>query len=149
MASTPSAVGPSSKLRATIGAAVPTRQMAWPVKLKQRARLISYSDSAVANASRPMPSQSPTFVARRIGPLLAKVSDRPRHDFLHDLARAAVDPLHPGVAPEAGDGVLVHVAGAAVELEGGVADLPLQLGVEELGGRGFGGGEFLFQVPRD
>src|SRR4051812_21749712 len=44
-------------------------------------------------------------------------------DLLHDLARAAVQPLHPPVAPQPGDLVLVDVAVTAVQLQAAVQDL--------------------------
>src|ERR1035441_6852799 len=55
------------------------------------------------------------------------------HDLLHDLGRAAVEPLHPGVSPEPGDLVLVDVAVAAVQLQAAVHDFPLQFGGPPLG----------------
>ena len=46
---------------------------------------------------------------------------RPADDLLHDLARAAVEPLHAPVAPQPGDLVLVDVAVTAVQLGSGPA----------------------------
>ena len=88
------------------------------------------------------------FPEGRPDPVQTALRLRPDH-FLHDLAGAAVDALHAGVAPQPGDRVLVHVAGAAVQLQARVADLPLQLGVEQLGGRALGGGQLALQVAGD
>ena len=51
-----------------------------------------------------------------------------RHQFLHDLRRAAIDAQHARVGPEARDRVFGHVAVAAEELQAGVGDAPEQLG---------------------
>src|SRR6202012_4593887 len=54
-------------------------------------------------------------------------------DLLHDLVRAAVDALHAGIDVGLGDGVLHHVAVAAVQLHPGVDNLVLELGRPVLG----------------
>src|ERR1035441_9658888 len=72
--------------------------------------------------------------------LLPSEAQAAAHDLLHDLGRAAVEPLHPGVSPEPGDLVLVDVAVAAVQLQAAVHDFPLQFGGPPLGpGRLFRG----------
>src|SRR5512139_3320596 len=64
-----------------------------------------------------------------------------RDDRLHDLAGAAVDAVDAVVRVQAGDRVLVHVAVAAVQLEAAVDDAVGDLGAEQLGTGGLGGGE--------
>jgi len=43
--------------------------------------------------------------------------DRTADHFLHDLVGAAIDARDACVAPQAGDRIFVHIAGAAMELE--------------------------------
>src|SRR5205085_1094081 len=62
-------------------------------------------------------------------------------DRLHDLAGAAVDPVDAVVSVQAGDRVLVHVPVAAVQLQAAVDDAGGDLGAEQLGGGGVGGGQ--------
>ena len=62
-------------------------------------------------------------------------------DRLHDLAGAAVDAVDPVVGVQAGDRVLVHVAVAAVQLQAAVDDAAGDLGAEQLGRGGVGGGQ--------
>ena len=54
-------------------------------------------------------------------------------DRLHDLGRAAVDGLHPGVGVGPRDRVLGYVAVAAEQLQAPVEHLVLHLGCPELG----------------
>src|SRR4051812_4408732 len=68
-------------------------------------------------------------------------AERPADDLLHDLGRAAVDGLDAGVQEGPRDGVLEHVAVAAVQLQAAVDDLLLQLGGPPLGHGGVLGGE--------
>src|ERR1044072_8186923 len=82
--------------------------------------------------------QSSGSLDRRGAPPLAmteKSLERSRDQQLHDLAGAAVDALDPGVAPGAGDRIVVDIAVAAVELEAGVDQLAMRLGDPELGDR--------------
>ena len=62
-------------------------------------------------------------------------------DHLHDLAGAAVDAVDPVVRVQPGDRVLVDVAVAAVQLQAPVDDAGGDLGAEQLGRRGVGGGQ--------
>src|SRR5439155_10730789 len=48
---------------------------------------------------------------------------RPPDDVEHDLVGAGADPVQAHVAPDALDAVLLHVAGAAVDLDALVGDL--------------------------
>src|SRR5216684_3838633 len=60
-------------------------------------------------------------------------------DLLHDLGRAGVDAGDAGVGIEAADFILVHVAGAAVQLQAFVDHPAFNLGDVEFGrGSGFG-----------
>src|ERR1700753_3746955 len=56
------------------------------------------------------------------------IPHRPSHEVLHDLGRAGIEPLHPGIAPEPCYFVFVDIAVAAVHLQAAVDDLPLDLG---------------------
>ena len=69
--------------------------------------------------------------------------------FLHDLGSPAVNPLDAGVAPQAGDGVFVHIARPAMQLQRSVDHLPLHLGVPQLGRRRFACGALARQMPLD
>src|SRR3546814_2191397 len=71
-----------------------------------------------------------------VPPALKAASDQ----LAHDLACSAVNPADARVAPDACDRILIHIAGPAVELQRGVARLPLHLGVPILASRGFVGG---------
>src|SRR5216683_5654760 len=76
-------------------------------------------------------------LAGRSGPQAGHVAG---DDRLHDLGRAAVDGLYPGVGVGARDRVLGHVAVAAEQLQAPVEDAVLHLGRPELGlGRVDGG----------
>src|ERR1700682_2047910 len=60
-------------------------------------------------------------------------------DLLHDLGRAGVDAADAGIGIEAADFVLIHVAGAAVQLQAFVDHPAFDLGGVELGrGSGLG-----------
>src|ERR1700753_836207 len=70
-------------------------------------------------------------------------------DLPHYLARPRVDALHAAVAPQARDLVLVHVAGAAEQLEAAAYDLALPPAGPQLRRRGFLVAEFPGQVRLD
>src|SRR5262252_645740 len=61
---------------------------------------------------------------------------RARNQLLHDFVGAAVDALHARVDVHARDGILVHVAVAAEQLQAFVDHAPLQIGGPLLGHRG-------------
>src|ERR1700677_2743367 len=64
-------------------------------------------------------------------------------DFLHDLGGAREDTHHPRIGVQTRDAILLHVAGAAVQLHAGIDDA-----AGELGGQQFRlGGEFGGQSP--
>ena len=77
------------------------------------------------------------------------LSQRPRDDFLHDLARAASNAGHAGIRPGAGDWIFPHVAVAAVELHAFVKHLAERFSRMELGGRRRIAVEFTFHVQRE
>src|SRR3954470_5928481 len=62
-----------------------------------------------------------------------KASEDPGDQLLHDLVRAAVDLLHPGVRIHPGDRVLGGVAVAAEDLQALVHHLALSVGEPQLG----------------
>ncbi len=70
-------------------------------------------------------------------------------DLFHDLVGAAVDLLHPGVAPCSGNRVLLHVAVATVELEAAISDAVLEIGGPPLGCSCIFGSELASKVRLD
>ena len=68
----------------------------------------------------------------------------PPDQFFHDFVGAAENPRNARGAPHAGDGIFVHIARAAVQLQASVDDFPLQVGVPQFGGSAFFGGQFFF-----
>src|SRR5580698_5472817 len=95
----------------------------------------------VASNGRPCQSGGPVYTATR------SQSHVLGDNRLHDLGGAAVDPVDPVVGVQPGDRVLVDVAVAAVQLQAAVDDPAGDLGAEQLGRRGLGGGQ-LTQVVR-
>src|SRR3954466_8888963 len=97
----------------------------------RRAAKWGYGSSLTSGASR-----STERVPSLMGPILPtdrlkrqerSEPQRAAGDLEHDLVRAAVDALHAGVAPQARDRVLVHVAVAAEELHAMVEHVELQV----------------------
>src|SRR3546814_10344282 len=70
-------------------------------------------------------------------------------DFFHDFAGTTVDALDAGIDEVAADGVFLHVAVAAEELQTFVGDAPLQFGGGELDHGGGDGGELTHLVLAD
>src|SRR6266481_6164106 len=113
-----------AELRSTVTTSAPRSASRWP-----------------ASGAGPMPLNSTTRSDVN-GPListsLAIVQTKTAtDDLLHDLGRAGVDAADAGVGIEAADFVLIHVAGAAVQLQALVDHPALDLGGVELG-RGSG-----------
>src|SRR5277367_2764188 len=108
-----------------------------------------------AAASRPRPPAPPvnraTWPSRPSRPLgISFLScEGTRNDFLHDFVRPAVDLLHAGVGVHAGDGVLLHVAVSAEQLDALVEYLALHVGQPPLGHGGGGVVEPSLRVRRD
>src|SRR3954447_12042938 len=59
----------------------------------------------------------------KLGPRATLQAVRAPDDIEHDLVGAGADAVEPQVAPDALDAVLLHVAGAAVDLQALVGDL--------------------------
>src|ERR1700675_287706 len=109
--------------RSTVTTSAPRSASNWPTSGPGPMPLNSTTRSDV---NGPLISTSLAFVQTKTA----------ADDLLHDLGRAGVDAADAGVGIEAANFILVHVAGAAVQLQAFVDHEAFDLGDEELGGGG-------------
>src|SRR5271163_4467392 len=86
-----------------------------------------------------------------MGPLHSALEslETARDRIFHDLGGSAVDAMNAGRGVELGDRILVHVAGAAVQLHATIHDPALQFGEPELRHRRAAVVELTAQDPSD